>query len=198
MITAPQVTGLVLAGGRGSRMGGVDKGLQTYRGQPLAQHALRRLAPQVGPLMINANRNIDAYRSFGVPVCSDAQTEFAGPLAGLLSGLDHCATPYLACVACDTPHFPPHLVQRLASALGTADAAMAVTYDGSLRRAQPVFCLVRSRVRDALRHDLAAGARRMEEWLARRSCVDVAFADAEAFHNINTLEELQRMEQGHV
>ena len=117
MIAPEDITGLVLAGGRGSRMGGVDKGLQNHHGVPLALHALLRLAPQVGLTMINANRNLAAYESMGVPVWPDALADFAGPLAGFLAGLEHCDTPYLVTVPCDSPRFPEDLVARLASAL---------------------------------------------------------------------------------
>ena len=111
------ITGLVLAGGRGSRMGGVDKGLQNYRGMALALHALLRLQPQVGTVMINANRNLGAYEAMGVPVWPDAMPDYPGPLAGLLTGLERCETPYLVSVPCDTPNFPLDLVARLSAAL---------------------------------------------------------------------------------
>ena len=112
-IDSSQITGLVLAGGRGSRMGGVDKGLQIYRGMPLAMHAVLRLSPQVGHVMVNANRNLGAYESMGVPVWPDALPDPSGPLAGFLSGLEHCETPYLVTVPCDSPFFPDDLVSRL-------------------------------------------------------------------------------------
>ena len=120
------ITGLVLAGGRGSRMGGVDKGLQPHRGMPLAQHALLRLGAQVGELMINANRNLSAYESMGVPVWPDASADYPGPLAGLLAGLERCQTPYLVSVPCDTPDFPEDLVAKLAQALVAHDADIAM------------------------------------------------------------------------
>src|SRR5688572_7612361 len=132
-IDKQDITGLVLAGGRGSRMGGVDKGLQNHLGMPLALHALLRLSPQVGEAMINANRNLSAYESMGVPVWPDALpagvAEYPGPLAGLLAGLEHCTTPYLVSVPCDTPNFPLDLVPQLAAALTQEDAdiAMAAT-----------------------------------------------------------------------
>ena len=131
MIDPQLITGLVLAGGRGSRMGGVDKGLQNHQGMPLALHALRRLQPQVGHLMLNANRNLGAYEAFGVPVWPDATADFPGPLAGMWAGLEHCKTPYLVTVPCDTPHFPVDLVERLGAALHAegADLAMAATLE---------------------------------------------------------------------
>ena len=125
MTLRDDMTGLILAGGRGSRMGGVDKGLQNHRGVPLALHALLRLGPQVGHAMINANRNLGAYESFGVPVWPDPVEDFAGPLAGFLAGLEHCETPLLLTVPCDTPNFPEDLAARLASALAAEQAELA-------------------------------------------------------------------------
>src|SRR3954447_11955988 len=121
-IPREDIAGLILAGGRGSRMGGVDKGLQSHRGMPLAMHAVLRLAPQIGELMINANRNLGAYEALGVPVWPDSLPDYAGPLAGFLTGLERCETPYLVTVPCDTPQFPEDLVARLAAAL-VADEA---------------------------------------------------------------------------
>ena len=121
MISArDDITGLILAGGRGSRMGGVDKGLQIHRGRPLAAHALERLRPQVGRLMVNANRNLETYRAMGVPVWPDEVPDYPGPLAGMLAGLAHCETALMATVPCDTPNFPLDLVARLASGLERA------------------------------------------------------------------------------
>ena len=125
-IDRQDITGLVLAGGRGSRMGGVDKGLQKHQGMPLAMHAMLRLAPQVGHVMINANRNLGAYESMGVPVWPDALADYPGPLAGFLAGLEHCETPYLVTVPCDSPLFPEDLVDRLAQALAERDAEIAM------------------------------------------------------------------------
>src|SRR3954454_11867240 len=126
MIDKDQVTGVVLAGGRGSRMGGADKGLQICRAMPMALFTLLRLAPQVGELMINANRNLAAYESFGVPVWPDGLADYAGPLAGFLTGLERCETPYLLTVPCDTPLFPLDLAARLGEALLAHDAEIAM------------------------------------------------------------------------
>jgi molybdopterin-guanine dinucleotide biosynthesis protein A len=191
-----EITGLVLAGGRGSRMGGVDKGLQKHRGVPLALHALLRLAPQVGEMMINANRNLSAYESMGVPVWPDANTDYPGPLAGLLAGLERCETPYLASVPCDTPRFPEDLVARLGAALVEHDAeiAMAATHEGGELRTQPVFCLLRATLMESLVAYLHAGERKIDRWTARHRCVPVLFDDAEAFFNANTLDELRRLD----
>lgn len=190
------ITGLVLAGGRGSRMGGIDKGLQLLRGEPLVAHAIRRLAPQVGAVMLNANRHLDRYAAFGLPVWPDADVDFAGPLAGFLAGLAHCSTPWLITVPCDTPRFPADLVVRLATGLGSAPAAVVVTHAGGGRQPQPVFCLMQQRLHGDLAAWLAAGERKIDRWLTRVGCAEVAFADADAFFNANTLAELHSLEDG--
>jgi molybdopterin-guanine dinucleotide biosynthesis protein A len=192
------ITGLVLCGGRGSRMGGVDKGLQTFRGVPLALHVLLRLRPQVGDLMVNANRNLAAYESLGVPVWPDPIGDFPGPLAGWLAGLEHCQTPYLVTVPCDSPNFPDDLVTRLAAALEADDAeiAMAATQEGGALQLQPVFCLLRSQLIESLVAALHAGERKIDRWTARHRCVTVPFDDAAAFFNANTAQDLARLQQG--
>jgi molybdopterin-guanine dinucleotide biosynthesis protein A len=196
-IAIEDITGLVLAGGRGSRMGGVDKGLQPHRGMPLALHALLRLQPQVGEVMINANRNLGAYESMGVPVWPDVQSDFPGPLAGVLVGLERCETPYLVTVPCDTPNFPLDLVERLAHALETEDAdiAMAATREGGEVVAQPVFCLLRATLLESLVKYLHAGQRKIDHWTAQHRVASVVFDDASAFDNANTIDELQRLQR---
>ena len=193
-----QITGLVLAGGRGSRMGGVDKGLQLHAGRPLAQHALQRLAPQVGPLMINANRNLEVYAAMGVPVRPDVLPDFAGPLAGLLTGLMHCTTPWLVTVPCDSPHFPADLVDRLARAAAAAEAdiAMAATLEDGVLRHQPVFCLLRRELLPSLQDFLASGQRKIDRWTGSQRCTLERFDEVEAFANANTAEELQALQPG--
>lgn len=195
-ITRAQITGLVLAGGRGSRMGGVDKGLQNHRGLPLALHALLRLQPQVGAVMINANRNLGAYESMGVPVWPDAVADYPGPLAGFLAGLEHCETPYLVTVPCDTPDFPADLVPRLAQALVEAEAeiAMAATVADGALQLQPVFCLLRSSLLDSLVAFVQAGQRKIDRWTGQHRCVQVPFDDAAAFFNANTPDELRSLQ----
>jgi molybdopterin-guanine dinucleotide biosynthesis protein A len=190
------VTGIVLAGGRGSRMGGVDKGLQCLGGKPLAWHALQRLRPQVGALWVNANRHLAAYEALGVPVCADALPDHPGPLAGFLAGLEHCPTPYLLTVPCDTPHFPADLVQRLAAALvaEAADIAMAATVEHGRLQPQPVFCLMRVGVKDSLDGFVRSGRRKIDAWTALQRCATVVFDDAAAFFNANTPDELDRLQ----
>ncbi|HSW07208.1 molybdenum cofactor guanylyltransferase MobA [Aquabacterium sp.] len=195
-IPPEQITGLVLAGGRGSRMGGVDKGLQNHNGMPLAMHALLRLQTQVGSIMINANRNLGAYDSMGVPVWPDAAADYPGPLAGFLAGLEHCETPYLVTVPCDTPLFPTDLVERLAQALIEADAelAIAVTREGDALQRQPVFCLMKSSVIEGLIPFIHSGQRKIDRWCGEQRCVEVLFDDAGAFFNANTPDELRSLQ----
>lgn len=194
-ISPEQISGLVLAGGRGSRMGGVDKGLQNFRGLPLALQAMLRLGPQVGHVMINANRNLGAYESFGAPVWPDALPDFAGPLAGFLTGFEHCETPYLVTVPCDTPLFPPTLVEQLTQALETADAEIAMACAGG--RVQPVFCLMKSSLMESLVRYTQGGGRKIDHWTAQHRCIEVPFDDEPAFFNANTLEELRQLEASH-
>ena len=195
MIATEEITGLILAGGRGSRMGGVDKGLQNHHGVSLAMHALLRLAPQVGQVLINANRNLAAYEAMGVPVWPDALPDYAGPLAGFLAGLEHCETPYLVTVPCDSPLFPLDLVARLAQALEDTDAeiAMAATRESDSLQVQPVFCLMRSELIESLVRFTQGGQRKIDRWTSQHRCVEVAFNDAQAFTNANTLAELQQL-----
>lgn len=204
---AEAITAVILAGGRGSRMGGVDKGLQNFNGVPLALHALLRLSPQVGEVMINANRNLAAYESFGVPVWPDAASlgEYAGPLAGFITGLERCETPYLLTVPCDTPLFPDDLVARLASALAREQADFAVASapeddgQGNVElKPQPVFCLMHTSALESLMQFTQSGGRKIDAWTARHRTVHVPFDlptdKAHAFFNANTLAELHQLE----
>jgi molybdopterin-guanine dinucleotide biosynthesis protein A len=171
----------------------VDKGLQNYLGTPLAMHALMRLAPQVGELMINANRNLGAYESFGVPVWPDAIPDFAGPLAGFLAGLERCETPYLVTVPCDTPCFPTDLVAHLAQALEAEGADLAMARTGE--QVQPVFCLMKTTLMESLVRFTHEGGRKIDAWTAQHHAIEVPFEDEAAFFNANTLEELQDLER---
>ena len=195
-IAPSHITGLVLAGGRGSRMGGVDKGLQTFRGAPMVLHAILRLVPQVSTVLINANQNIGPYEGFGYPVWPDQLGGFEGPLAGLQTGLSHCETDYLVTVPCDSPFLPENLVATLGDALvaSGADIAVAVTEEGE-RRTHPVFSLMKASVLPSLTVYLQGGGRKIETWYRSLPFVEVPFEDADAFRNINTTEELRRFEQ---
>jgi molybdopterin-guanine dinucleotide biosynthesis protein A len=194
-ITPEDITGLILCGGRGTRMGGVDKGLQNHQGQPLAMHALLRLQLQVAHVVINANRNLAAYESMGVPVWPDSLPEFPGPLAGWLAGLEHCETPYMVTVPCDAPDFPFDLVPRLARALEEADAeiAMATTLEDGVEQPQPVFCLMKTSLMESLVAFLHRGERRVTAWTGQHRCVTVLFEDTADFFNANTLADLQSL-----
>ncbi|MDN3919891.1 molybdenum cofactor guanylyltransferase MobA [Roseateles violae] len=197
-IPREHISGLVLAGGRGSRMGGVDKGLQNYQGMPLALNALLRLAPQVGAMMINANRNLGAYEAMGAPVWPDPLPDYPGPLAGFLAGLEQCETPYLVTVPCDSPRFPADLVERLAQALMAADAEIAMVAtreDDGRQQVQPVFCLMKSALAESLLRFVHDGQRKIDRWTGQHRCVEVLFDDADAFFNANTLAELQQAQQ---
>ncbi len=199
------ITGLILAGGRGTRMGGIDKGLQNFNGIPLALHTLMRLSPQVQSVIINANRNLSAYESFGADVWPDASSDFAGPLSGFLVGLERAETPYVLTVPCDTPRLPLDLAERLAISLmrENADIAMAAAPETDAQgrtqiRTQPVFCLMKIELSESLIKFTHAGGRKIDAWTAQHQTVVVPF-DAEgddplAFANVNTLSELQALE----
>lgn len=182
-------TGLILAGGQGQRMGGVDKGLQLFQGRPLVAHVLDRIAPQVDQLLISANRNPEAYAAFGHQILSDVIDGYIGPLAGLQAGLRACRTPLLATVPCDAPRLPTDLVARLRAALDLSGAPVAVacTADG----VQPVFLLCHRGALSSLENFLGAGHRGVSAWAASLNATRVSFADSAAFANINTPEELQ-------
>ncbi len=185
-----EVTGLVLAGGQGSRMGGVDKGLQPFRGRPMVAHVIERLSPQVGEIIINANRNVEAYRAFGHQVVLDAIAGFAGPLAGFERGLDYAAGELVMTVPCDSPFLPIDLVTRLRAALEQADAQLAVAKTGD--QAHPVFSLMRRTVHASLREFLGSGQRKIDRWYGALAVVEVLFDDQpDAFMNINTRAELE-------
>jgi len=185
------VTGLVLAGGQGRRMGSVDKGLVLLRGVPMVRHVLDRLRPQVSEILINANQHRAEYEAFGHPVLADAIAGFAGPLAGLQVGLSHASYPLVATVPCDSPFLPSDLVTRLEGELTArgADLAVARTFD----QPHPVFALVRRAVLPHLTQFLEQGGRKIDAWYATLSTVEVGFDDeADAFRNINTADELQQ------
>lgn len=204
-ISTNDITGIILAGGRAHRMGGVDKGLQNFNGMALALHTLMRLSPQVAEVMINANRNLAAYESFGVAVWPDANADFAGPLSGFLVGLERCETPYLLTVPCDTPRFPLDLASRLAQALEAnhAEIAMAAGFETDAQghqtiRTQPVFCLIRRELLESLVRFTHGGGRKIDAWTAQHKTTIVNFDqdtdDVFAFSNVNTTQELVNLE----
>jgi molybdopterin-guanine dinucleotide biosynthesis protein A len=188
------VTGIVLAGGQGSRMGGVDKGLAILRGRPLVAHVIERLAPQVDEILVNANRNPEAYAVFGHRVIADEIPGFAGPLAGFERGLAHASGDLVATVPCDSPFLPADLVTRLRAALEARGTDLAVARTGD--QPHPVFCLMRRGVHASLAAFLASGQRKIDRWYAALRVVEVAFDDEpDAFANINTRDELADLEK---
>ena len=183
------VTGIVLAGGLGRRMGGVDKGLQPFRGKPMAQWAIERLAPQVDELIVNANQNPAEYARFGYRVVPDELSGFAGPLAGLHAGMKAANRDRVVTVPCDSPFLAADLVARLSAALGANQLAVAKT--GA--QPHPVFSLVLRSVLPHLEAFLVGGGRKIDAWYATLKVVEVAFDDEEdAFRNINTRDELRQ------
>ncbi len=195
------VTGVVLAGGLGRRMSedgrGIDKGLQPFRGRPMITHALERFAPQVGSVLVNANRNLERYRAFGWPVVSDAVEGFAGPLAGLHAAMSQARSPWVATVPCDSPFLPLDLVARLAAAIDASTergerAQLAVARTGE--QAHPVFALVERALLPDLERFLREGRRKIDAWYAPLRVVEVDFDDATAFRNLNTMQELKNEE----
>ena len=191
MSDAAKITGVLLAGGQGSRMGGVDKGLVELHGRPMAEHVLERLAPQVNEVLINANQNAERYAAFGHEVFPDQIGGFAGPLAGLHAALSRASHPLVVTAPCDSPFLPEDLVARLKAGLdaASADLAVARTFD----QAHPVFCLCRREVLPHLAAFLESGGRKIDRWYATLKVVEVNFDDEEAaFRNINTREDLNR------
>jgi molybdenum cofactor guanylyltransferase len=188
-----QITGLILAGGRGSRMGETDKGLQMFRGKAMVEHVLERFAPQVDETIINANRNLSSYATYGHRVVADGIEGFAGPLAGLHIGMQAASSALIATAPCDSPFLPLNLIARLYDALLAEDADLAVakTFD----QAHPVFCLTKTALEPHLREFLHSGQRKIDKWYASLSVVEVQFDDnCDAFANINTVNELRQLE----
>jgi molybdenum cofactor guanylyltransferase len=188
-----EVSGIILAGGRGSRMGGVDKGLQPFRGKPMVAHAIDRLLPQVDELLINANQNLDQYEKFGHRVVADEIEGFAGPLAGFERGLANASGDLVVTAPCDSPFLPADLVARLKAAMeeDSADLCVAKTRG----QTHPVFCLMQRSVLPSLRAFLQSNGRKIDRWYETLKVVEVNFDDDEdAFRNINTLDEIKALE----
>jgi molybdopterin-guanine dinucleotide biosynthesis protein A len=188
------ITGIVLAGGKGRRMGGADKGMVEFLGRPLVAHVIQRLEPQVGELLISANRELESYAALGYPVLPDEIEGFAGPLAGLHKGLLQASHPYVITVPCDTPLLPMNLVNRLMRGLLDHDADVAIARTGA--QPHPVFCLCRKALLPHLEAFLQRGGRKFDAWYGDLDAVEVLFDDMpQAFININTREELLCLEQ---
>jgi len=197
MTSEPSITGLILAGGQGRRMGSVDKGLQLLRGRPMIAWVLERFGPQVSEVLISANQNLERYVTFGPRVLPDEIGGFAGPLAGLERGMENATSELVATTPCDSPFLPEDLVARLLSRLLDVNADLAVARTGN--QVHPVFCLCKRSLHPHLRAYLAAGGRKIDAWYANLNVVEVAFDDeTAAFSNINTLGELHEHELGGV
>jgi molybdopterin-guanine dinucleotide biosynthesis protein A len=197
MILAENITGLILAGGRAQRMGGIDKGLILFHQKPLIESTITRLKSQVGPILINANRNITKYAGYGHPVIMDETPDFSGPLAGFSAGLKTCKTPYLLTTPCDSPLLPLDLRAKLATELEQGDCQLV--YASSKEAddkvwAQPVFCLMRTDLKASLDDFLKKGDLKIDRWFKELKSSTVIFEDANAFANVNTPEELQSLE----
>lgn len=187
-----QITGVILSGGRGLRMGGADKGLQLFQGRPLVRHVLDRLQPQVSRVVINANRSTMQYAEFGPEVITDLVADFAGPLAGLHAALTSAASDLVLTVPCDSPFFPHDLASRLLAALNSGSARIAVASVGP--QTQPVFCLAHRCLLADLTKYLVSGGRKMREWQTNNNACQVDFQDqANAFRNINSLADLAQV-----
>ena len=201
MISSEQITGLILAGGRAQRMGGIDKGLIPFLGKPLIESAINRLGSQVGPILINANRNITQYASYGYPVIMDETPDFSGPLAGFAAGLKECKTSHLLTAPCDSPLLPTDLGVKLATEMTRGDFqlvyASSKEADGKTW-AQPVFCLMRADLQGPLETFLQKGDLKIDRWFKELRSSTVVFDDVQAFANVNTPEELKRLEEAFV
>ena len=198
MISPDQITGLILAGGRAQRMGGIDKGLIPFHGKPLIESAIARLKSQVGPILINANRNITKYATYGYPVIVDETPDFSGPLAGFSAGLKTCNTPYLLTSPCDSPLLPIDLGIKLAAEMERGDFQLVYASsneaDGKVW-AQPVFCLMRASLLESLEAFLQKGDLKIDRWFKELHSSTVVFDDVQAFANVNTPEELKLLEE---
>jgi molybdopterin-guanine dinucleotide biosynthesis protein A len=187
------VTGLVLAGGQARRMGGLDKGLVELAGRPMIEYALDALRPQVGVVLINANRNLETYRRYGHAVLPDALEGYLGPLAGTLTALRAIDTPYLLTVPCDSPLLATDLAGRMYRASRTVDAEITVAHDGE--RQQPVFLLLRREVTPGLEAFLASGGRKIDQWFRRHRLAEADLSgDRDSFVNVNDPGERERVE----
>jgi len=198
MISPEHITGLILAGGRAQRMGGIDKGLISFHNKPLIDSTINRLKQQVGPILINANRNITKYAGYGYPVIMDETPDFSGPLAGFSAGLKACKTQYILSAPCDSPLLPLDLASRMANEIEQGDYQLVYASSKEANGkvwAQPVFCLMRANLQDSLDLFLQKGDLKIDRWFKELRSSTVVFDDAQAFANVNTPEELKALEE---
>ena len=187
------ISAIILAGGRATRMNGVDKGLVLLQQKPLIAHVIARLTPLVNEILINANREISEYKAFCLPVLQDEQADFIGPLAGFSLGLKYCKHEYLLTVPCDSPNLPRNLAQRLMLNLLEYQADIAVV--SSNGNVHPVFCLCKKSVLPSLTDYITQGERRVSSWQKSQRYIEVDFSDcSDAFVNLNTFQDLAALE----
>jgi molybdopterin-guanine dinucleotide biosynthesis protein A len=197
MIATKDITGLVLAGGRAQRMGGIDKGLIPFHGKPLIEAAIAKLKPQVQTIVINANRNITKYATYGYPVIMDETPDFSGPLAGFSVGLKTCKTPYLLTAPCDSPLLPNNLAEQLIAEMERGDFQLVYASSNEADDkvwAQPVFCLMRTNLQESLGQFLQKGDLKIDRWFKELRSSTVIFDNPQSFSNVNTPEELKALE----
>lgn len=194
MIDKEQIEAVILAGGMGRRMGGIDKGLQTFKNAPLALHALLRLQQQLDYICINANRNLGAYEGFGLPVVCDRLTDYQGPLAGIHAAMSESSAPFILSVPCDVPFFPLNLAEKLYAPFED-DPQLELTIASSQGKSQPVFMMAKSHLLMSIEDFLKRGERKIDKWYANHRHALVEFGDPAAFHNVNTLQELAELEK---
>lgn len=188
-----QITAVILAGGKGRRLQGNDKGLVVFQHKPMIEHILEIIAPQVASIVINANRNQDKYQSYGYPVISDELSDFQGPLAGFSTAMAEVASPYILTLPCDGPFLSASYVSQLCNALNDSDAELAIAHDGE--RMQPVHALIPVSLKASLDSFLQSGDRKIDRWYAQHTYALADFSDTpEIFNNINTKEQLDTMQ----
>ncbi len=193
MARQTKVTGVILAGGLARRMNNQDKGLIPFKGRALVSYALAEMGKVADQTVINANRNLQEYQQFGLPIVSDQTDHFDGPLAGILAAMIFAKTDILLVMPCDSPLFKASHLQKLLSTLTQKNAEVAVAFDGE--RLHPVFLAIRTSLKPSLQDYLQSGGRRMDNWLERQNIVKVDFCtEPEIFTNINTLLELSDLE----
>lgn len=179
------ITAVILAGGRGSRLGGQDKGLLEFAGRPIIEHILEAISPQAGAVIINANRNLQHYSKYGQPVISDKMADYQGPLAGFAAALAASSTDYILTIPCDGPFVPADLIARMSRAMLDQHAELAVAHDG--QRMQPVYALIPRTLESSLQQFLDSGDRKIDRWYALHTTALADFSDvADTFFNINT------------
>jgi molybdenum cofactor guanylyltransferase len=187
------ITAVILAGGRGRRFGGLDKGLIEYKHNPIIEHVINAVAPQVDNIMINANRSEETYANYGYPIINDELSGFQGPLAGFSTAMQHATNSYVLTLPCDGPFISADYVERMAAVFVDTPAELAVAHDG--HRMQPVHALLPTALLGSLRRFLDTGERKIDRWYLKHTVALVDFSDSsDIFQNINTLEELHALE----